>query len=207
MGQHVHATLADFLSIVPIENRTQETVEKLLNEKWAENREGFKDSEEEKKWRGKALDQLRSFVKTQRVDIKPLKVEGFHEAPITEDLILMGKIDRFDLLDNGSIHIIDYKTGNVPEKQDDFQLLLYVLILSRTLTYSVSKVSYLYLADGVWHTFTITDDAIQDAKSKALEVAKQINQERDYPEVAGPLCKFCDFLEICDVGKQSQPIT
>jgi len=207
MGQNVHSILADFLGTIPIEKRTIEMAEDLLCEIWKENREGFDSEEEERQWKEKALAQLRLFVKTQRIDARPLMLERFHEAPITEALILNGKIDRIDRVDDGSIHIIDYKTGNVPEKVDSFQLFLYVLILSRTLTYPVSKASYLYLADSVWHTFSITDDDMQKARSRVLEVAGQIKHEKEYPEVVGSLCQFCDFLEICEAGKQSQPIT
>lgn len=207
MGENVHAVLSDFLRIVPVEKRTLGTMEDLLRKKWAENRERFANMEEERQWREKALAQLRRFVETERIDVLPFMLERFHEAPVTEDLILSGRIDRIDRVDDGSIHIIDYKTGNMPEKVDSFQLLLYVLILSRTLSYPVSKASYLYLADGMWHTFPITDDGMQDARSRVLEVARQIKHENNYPEAVSSLCQFCDFLEICDAGREFQPTT
>lgn len=203
MGQNVHAVLADFLSIIPIEKRTLEAIENLLHKKWMENRKGFDSTEEERQWKEKALAQLRQFINTQRIDVRPLMLERFHEAPVTEALILNGKIDRIDRVDDGSLHIIDYKTGNVPETVDSFQLFLYVLILSRTLTYPVSRASYLYLADGAWRTFPITDDGMKDARNKVLEIARQIKHERDYPEVVGSLCQFCDFLEICGTARES----
>jgi len=207
MGQNVHATLADFLGLIPLEKRTIETIENLLRKKWRNNRVGFADREDERQWAERALAQLRWFVDTQRIDAQPFMLEKFHEAPVAEDLILTGRIDRIDRLDDGSLHLIDYKTGRMPEPVDSFQLLLYVLILSRTLTYPVSKASYLYLDDGVWHTFSVTADNVHDARDKVLEVAKDIELERDYPEVTGPLCQFCDFLEICNAGREFQGTT
>jgi len=198
MGQNVHSTLTDFLSIVPVENRTVETAEDLLRRKWRRNREGFADSEEERQWGERALAQLRWFVNTQRVDVHPLMLERFHEAPVSENLVLNGRIDRIDRIDDGSLHVIDYKTGRMPEQVDSFQLLLYALILSRTLTYPVSKVSYLYLDDGMWHTFDIAEGNLHEARGGVLEVAGAIDQETKYPEVIGLLCRFCDFLEICE---------
>lgn len=207
MGGHVHSTLADFLSIIPKEKRTVETIENLLRKKWRQNRQGFASREEEKQWGERALARLRLFVNTQRIDVQPFLLEKFHEAPVTEDLILSGRIDRIDRIDDGSLHIIDYKTGKMPEQIDSFQLLVYALILSRTLTYPVSKVSYLYLDDGVWHTFAITEGYIQDARNKVLDIAGQIEQESGFPEVTGSLCQFCDFLVICDAGSEFRHTT
>ena len=68
----------------------------------------------------------------------------------------------------------------------------------------MSRVSYLYLDNAVWYTFSIVDREIQDTRDRVLKMAERIEQERDYPEVVGPLCRFCDFLEICDVGRESQ---
>lgn len=206
MGNNVHATLADFLRIVPVEKRTIETIENLLRKTWRQNRKGFADSEEERQWGERALAQLRWFVSTQKVDVQPFLLEKFHEAPVTNNLILNGRIDRIDQMDDGGLHVIDYKTGSMPEKVDIFQLLLYVLILSRTLSYPVSKASYLYLADGAWHTFSITEGDVQDARDRVLAIAEEIKQERKYPQVTGPLCRFCDFLEICDAGRAAQPV-
>ena len=202
MGGHVHSVLADFMSIIPIEKRNVDTIEDLLRRKWAQNREGFADAEEEKDWGEKALTQLRWFVETQRLDISPLMVERFHEAPVNKELMVMGRIDRIDRLADGSLHVIDYKTGAMSEPIDKFQLLIYSLILSTTVTYPVSTVSNLYLADGAWQTFPILDDDVDDAKGTVINIANQIQQEIEYPEVTSPLCKYCDFLEMCEAGRQ-----
>jgi len=207
MGDNVHSTLADFLGIIPMEKRTTETIENLLRKKWRKNRQGFANREDERQWGEKALAELRWFVSTERVDVQPFMLEGFHEAPVAKDLILNGKIDRVDRLDDGSLHIIDYKTGSMPETVDSFQLLLYTLILSKTLGHPVSKASYLYLANGVWHTSSIAEGDVQGARDKVLEIAQEIELERDYLELAGPLCQFCDFLEICDAGREFRPTT
>jgi len=197
MGNNVHATLTDFFSTIPVERRTVATIENLLRKKWTRNREGFTDSEEEREYGERALGMLRRFVETEKVDVQPLMVERFHEAPISENLIINGRIDRIDRLEDGSLHIIDYKAGRA-EESDTFQLLLYCLILSRTLTWPVSKASYLHMEDGVWQTVGVQNENMDDPRQRVLAIANQIESETEYPEVTGPLCRYCDFMEICE---------
>jgi CRISPR/Cas system-associated exonuclease Cas4 (RecB family) len=200
MGNHVHATLTDFFSTIPIEKRTVETIEDLLRKKWSRSRAGFTDSEEEREYGERALGMLRRFVETQQVDVQPLMVERFHEAPVSENLIINGRIDRIDRLDDGSLHIIDYKTGRA-EESDTFQLYLYCLILSRTLTWPVSKASYLHMENGVWQTIEVQSKDKEKSRQIVLSIANKIEGETEYPVVTGPLCQYCDFMEICEASK------
>ena len=140
---------------------------------------------------------LRRLVGTEEVSVQPLMVERFHKAPVSDNLIINGRIDRIDRLDDGSLHIIDYKTGRT-EESDTFQLLLYSLILLRTITWPVSKASYLHLEDGVWQTVEINGKKVEESWDRVLSIANQIEGETEYPRIDGPLCKFCDFLELCE---------
>lgn len=200
MGNHVHATLTDFFSTIPVERRTVETIENLLRQKWSRNREGFSDSEEEREYGERALGMLRRFVETEKIDVQPLMVERFHEAPVSENLIINGRIDRVDRLEDGSLHIIDYKTGRA-EESDTFQLHLYCLILSRTLTWPVSKASYLHMEDGVWQTVEVQGEHMEESRQRVISIANRIEGETEYPVVIGQLCQYCDFAEICEATK------
>ena len=40
------------------------------------------------------------------------------EAPVSENLTLNGRIDRIDRVEDGSLRIIGYKTGKIPEQVD-----------------------------------------------------------------------------------------
>ena len=203
MGDNIHAALKDFLS-APVEHRTQETIETLLRKKWQRNRQGFADEEEEKRWGERALAQVRWFAQTQEVGLTPFLLEKWHEAPIREGHITLGgRIDRIDRLADGSVHVIDYKTGRMPENIDTFQLLLYVLILLKTLPYPILKASYLYLASGKWHTIEPNKYDLQQAMERFLEMVYEIETEREYPERVSSLCTFCDFLEICGMGQEA----
>ncbi len=201
MGSHVHSTLTRFMRDVSVEERTVSTIESLLRRNWRWNREGFADIEQEREYGERALAQLRWFASTQETDIKPFMLERFHEAPVGENVVLMGRIDRIDRQEDGSLHVIDYKTGKVPENPDTFQLLQYAVILTKTLTYPVTKASYLYLEDGEWRTFSIDPIDVQKTRGAVLAIAKRIERDAEYRETVGSLCKYCDFLEICEKGR------
>lgn len=203
MGSHVHTALTRFLRDIPVEERTVETIESLLRNSWRRNREGFTDAEQEREYGERALAQVRWFASTQKTDVEPLMLERFHEAPVSENVVLMGRIDRIDRHKDGGLHVIDYKTGKVPENPDTFQLLQYAVILARTLPYPVTQASYLYLEDGEWRTFSIDPVDVQKTRGAVLAIAKRIERETEYREVVGTLCKYCDFLEICEAGRQS----
>ena len=38
----------------------------------------------------------------------------------------------------------------------------------------------------MWHDFSIAEVDVDDARDKVLEIARQIEQEKQYPEVASP---------------------
>ncbi len=203
MGANIHAALAQFLSVVPVKERTTETIEKLLRDKWRRGRQGFADDEQEREFGERALAQLRWFANTQPVDVQPLMIERFHEAPVGERLVLRGKIDRVDRDEDGALHVIDYKTGKVPENPDTFQLLQYAVILPRILDLPVARASYLYLGGGEWRTFSIDPADVDKTRGAVLSIAGRIERETEYRPAVGPLCRYCDFLEICEAGREA----
>ena len=197
MGDHIHATLKDFLSIIPTDERNVTKLENLLREKWQRNRKGFKDREDEKRWGQKAIKQLQLFAQNQDLSITPFRVEDYHKVELTESIKLIGRIDRIDQEADDSLHIIDYKTGKIPAEIDQIQLHIYALILTKEMELPISKASYLYLEPGKWQTIEPTPDDLEKARSYIVELVDKICAEKDYPATPNEYCGNCDFLEIC----------
>jgi putative RecB family exonuclease len=197
MGDHVHAALKDFLSSVPVEERTASRLEDLLREKWRRYRKGFADVEEERLWGERALDQLRWFAGSQDLSVTPIMVEDYHTAELSPKVTLIGRIDRVDREPGGGLHIIDYKTGKIPQEMDNTQLRIYALILSRTQDVPVARASYLYLDAGELHTLYPTPDHLEEAADYVIAAVDRILAEREYPAIVQGHCRTCDFLEIC----------
>jgi putative RecB family exonuclease len=197
MGNHVHDTLKEFLTKVPLEQRNTETMVKLLKKNWRRYRVGFRGREDEQRWAEKALGQLNSFVMSQDTRIRPYMVEAWFEAQITPGLVLHGRIDRIDLQADRTLHIIDYKTGNTPEASDWTQLHLNALILSRKMPYPVSKVSFIYLSTGFVDSAVIDSGILDQARWELLLTARTIGSEKRFCPRPGALCRRCDFRPIC----------
>jgi len=197
MGEHIHAALKDFLSIVPVEERNASRLENLLREKWRRNRKGFKGLDDEKQWGERALSQVRWFAQNQDLSVTPLMVEDSHSVELSPRITLGGKIDRVDQEAEGGLHIIDYKTGKMPEEIDPNQLYIYALILSKEQELPVSKVSYLYLEAGEFQTLRPTAADLEQASDYVVSTVDRILAERVYPATINNYCGTCDFLEIC----------
>ena len=207
MGDHVHAALKDFLSSVPVEERTSSRLEDLLREKWRRYRKGFADLEEERQWGERALAQLRWFAESQDLSVTPLMVEDYHTAELSPTITLVGRIDRVDRERESGLHIIDYKTGRMPEEIDSTQLHIYALILSRAQEVPVARVSYLYLDTGEMHTLCPSQQDLEEAAEYVIAAVDRILAEREYPAIVQGLCRTCDFLDICPSREEAMALT
>jgi putative RecB family exonuclease len=197
MGDHIHAALKDFLSVVPVTERNLPKLENLLREKWRRNRKGFNDKDDEKKWGEKALNQLRWFAQNQDMSINPFMIEKNHRVELTDTIILKGRIDRVDRELDGGLHIIDYKTGKMPSEINNLQLHIYALILSKQQHSPLKKASYLYLGVGKWQTIDLSEQDLAQATSYVIDMVDKICREKEYPAIPNIFCWNCDFLEIC----------
>lgn len=197
MGDHVHATLKDFLSVVPAEKRNSKTAASLLRVKWARNREGFRDREDEKKWGEKALLQLENFVRREDLSVTPFLVEDYHDIKIDENLSILGRIDRVDKKE-GKLHVIDYKTGKLkPKEVDPLQLHCYAIILERKFRLPVTSVAYYFLGENKIIDYQPGKKELGETLSSVRSQVTKILVEKHFLPTPNKYCSTCDFLEIC----------
>jgi len=198
MGAHVHNALKDFYEQLEIPDRNFAQLEKILRKRWKENREGFINREEEAKWGVKALQMLRLFVHRMDLEITPVMLEDYYDVEIDPELKILGRIDRADLLADGSLHVIDYKTGKYNKEEVlETQLVLYALIVSANQKKPVTRASYLFLPTWDWHTIEISQDQAEEAVPQVKEQVEAIKKEKEFCPTPNKYCKNCDFLEIC----------
>lgn len=203
MGAHVHNALKDFYEQLEPEDRTFDQLEKILRRRWVENRKGFSDTADEAAWGVKALNMLRLFVHRMDLTVEPILLEDYYDVEVDETLKILGRIDRVDELDDGTLHVIDYKTGKFdPEDVSDLQLILYSLIVSANQKKPVTKASYLFLPKWEWHTIEVNQDEADHAVELVREQVTKIQQEKEFAPQPNKYCRSCDFLEICPAREQ-----
>jgi putative RecB family exonuclease len=207
MGAHVHNALRDLYEKVEPTDRTFEKAAQLLRQRWIENRKGFDSIDQEKEWGVKALNMLRLFTHRMDMTKTPVLLEDYYDTDIDADIRVLGKVDRADELEDGSLHVIDYKTGKYKEEEvSNLQLQIYSLIVSANRTQQVTKASYLFLPTMQWHTIDIDPEAIEEAAEEMREQVRTILATKEFPVQLNAYCGSCDFLAICpaqdDVRKQ-----
>lgn len=198
MGAHVHNALKDFYEQLEPEDRNYEQLEKILRRRWTENRQGFASRDDEAKWGSKALSMLRLFAHRMDMTITPTLLEDYYDYEVDDRLKILGRIDRADTLEDGSLHVIDYKTGKYDENEiNEAQLILYAIIISANEKQPVTKASYLYLPTWDWHTIDVDQDTAEEALANVMEQVENIRREKEFAPEPNKYCKNCDFLTIC----------
>lgn len=204
LGQAVHEVI-ELLSNLPVEERLLIDLSKRLDVSWQKvsgEIGGFKNKEEEQEYKNRGLDMLNKIQKNPGPIVKKavkIKAEGglpYFWLSEEDNIILCGKIDWLEYLNDDSVHIIDFKTGKNDEDSESLQLPIYLLLAVNTQKRKVSKASYWYLdRDGPLVEKSLPD--LSEAMEKVLKVARRIKFARQMNHFKCPKdgCFACRSLE------------
>ena len=174
----------------------------LLKKNWI--KEGYDTVEHEQLFFKKGEKFLREYQKENTSKI--LMLEQPFMVPLSYQnkfLRIGGKIDRVDELPDGTIEIIDYKTGAHPmtqkEADKNLQLSIYALAANALNIGQEIKLSLYYFEDQTKVTTTRTSDQLEAAVAEIFGVAKQI-ETSDFKCSGGFYCQNCEFQMLCDIG-------
>lgn len=203
-GDTMHRVVKSFYDLARAgKSPTKETLLVLLDTHWSSLGYGGKDLEARYKQKGKDL--LTGFFEKGYDPTRlPTALEEPFKIRITPKLTLGGRIDRIDTLPDGSIEIIDYKTGQAPKARDvgkDKQLTVYALSAMQEGVYQRPPekvfVSF-YFFEGQ-EKFTATR-SLQEVTAVKEEIAAKagVISRSDFRPTPGKHCDFCEFRLICE---------
>ena len=146
------------------------------------------------------------FSSSRFADRVPRAVE--HPFILSLDgVILQGRIDAIFEDADGSLEIVDWKTGRAPIEHDaeDWQMTLYALAVLRIFRVDASalRASFVYLGGE-----EIVERSVELGDEAALEAALrgQLDQIRGgaFDSTPSFRCRSCDFLHLCAEGTAAE---
>lgn len=199
-GTVMHDTLRDVYRQKILKTVTADIIqhaEELYDLHWSPSGFDSKEHEMSRYEAGKEI--LKNFIaedyhKTYEV----VKLEEPFTFRLTQDLKVGGRIDRIQRLSDGTLEIIDYKTGQVPPERElitgikGLQLSMYALAATEVLGEKLENVllSFYYLETGEKISMRRTSEDLVKAKEKIIAIKEQIEQS-DF---------LCSNSYICQQG-------
>ncbi|HVA96640.1 MAG TPA: PD-(D/E)XK nuclease family protein [Candidatus Acidoferrales bacterium] len=184
LGQSVHEVL-EALSLIPVAERfetslleTYDTVWKKVSGKLG----GFTNEQEEQIVKERGAQMLKRVIDhpgpLQQKAIKIHKDLPNYYLSEEENIVLCGKIDWLEYIPtDDSVHIIDFKTGKNDESASSLQLPVYLLLVNKLQSRTVSGASYWYL-DRDNEPVSIKLPSLEEAHEKVLNTARLVKEAR-----------------------------
>jgi putative RecB family exonuclease len=201
-GSLVHNVLCDFFTKVPEKERTEERLINMFEGRWAALSPRYLRMAEAQELHDRNLDALRRFAQREDLHAQPFQVEAYVQVPIAPDVTLFGRMDRIDEEPDGTLHIVDYKTGAHPGDVDASQLHLYAIMVERKLERTASRASFWYLDDDSVWTAELTPEDKEQALAGALAAVSEMQREKHFEPNVAPHCADCPYLYACAVREE-----
>ena len=175
----------------------------VLEENWIEAGYASQDDMMQAMAEGKEIveNYIENF-KAQPVTAKTLYIEKLLRVDLGP-FVLIGRIDRVDEHDDGSLEIVDYKSGrqdvSAEDVSGDLAMNCYGLLLSSKHPGVAVSASIVALRSGEKATVVFDKDELEHFRQDLVVLGEEV-LERDYDSlvpVGKPLCKECDFLPLC----------
>jgi DNA helicase II / ATP-dependent DNA helicase PcrA len=175
----------------------------LFDASW--RRAGFGDSDDERQFRGRAVEALERYWRLdQESEAEPVWFERSFAFRLGRHL-LRGRVDRVDRRPDGSYELIDYKTGKAKTEsqlREDVQLSLYQMGARESWRLETSAQSYLYVMSGEKVPVEHSDEELERVRDAVDEIADGILRQDFEPKPAVEVCRFCDYRIICPAAEK-----
>jgi DNA helicase-2/ATP-dependent DNA helicase PcrA len=203
-GNTIHKTLKDYYQAV--QAKASPDILAIFSHNWTP--EGYLNSEHARKYFATGSQYLTEFISHRPFSTTPVALEQpfvFHLGKLK----VGGKIDRVDILPDGTLEIIDYKTGtkelDVKSASRDLQLSFYALAATSIRQPPFNrrpdqvKLSLYYFDSQTTISVFQTADQLATAKQQILKMATEIANS-NFRCSGSLICHGkCDYPALCDV--------
>lgn len=188
-----------------------------LEESWIDA--GYSSAQEMQEALGEGRTIVESYV--DQVRLEPTTAQTlFVERTLRMDMgdwELLGRIDRLDEQEDGTLEIVDYKTGREGVGPDDvlgdLALGCYQLLVRDRYPGRPVVATIVALRSGERATASLSEQEAEELLSDLRFLGEQI-LHREYEEITPVfkgLCRYCDFLPLCrqhpDFAHEEGPLT
>lgn len=149
-----------------------------------------------------ARDLLLEYLKTiesEGIGSDIICLEEEFDIPLSEDVHIIGFIDRLDLDNDGIYHIKDYKTNKNMKYMEPFQLNAYgIYLLDKYPDIDYYRSSYIMMRfGGKAISYDFNKEDVEKCKLNLLQYAEHIREEGKWSLKPSRLCDWCDFKDPC----------
>jgi len=202
-GDSIHKTLKEFGEGIKNKQKlTQKDLLKILENNWSSL--GYTSKSHEEKAKKQAEKILANFYKDFDPQVKIMALEQSFTLKIGSNLKVVGKIDRIDEKKDGTLEIIDYKTGKTMEQKEadkSLQMTVYALAVTDKGIFNKKPedliLTFYFLDSSKKISTHRTAEQLTQAKEDILEKAKEIMASSFEPS-PGNLCDFCEYRLLCE---------
>jgi RecB family exonuclease len=206
-GAAIHRVLKTYFDSVTLGRpKTDEELIDLFCLDLAETK--IQEAYQHELYQKQGIEQLRDFLAAARSLPAPevLHTEQSFEIRVGETSVV-GRIDRIDRRPDGSVAIVDYKTGKARDQEnadESLQLSLYAIAAQEKWGYKVGALIFHNLEENVPVITTRSESQLIAARSR-VEAAAQGIADGIFIARPGMHCNFCAYRSLCPEKEKRIP--
>jgi DNA helicase-2/ATP-dependent DNA helicase PcrA len=206
-GAAMHRVLRTYYDSVRLgRTKTDEELFELFRDDLATS--GIQDDYQRDLYRKQGLQQLNDFLAGTRSAPPPevLHTEEWFDIQIAGTKVA-GRIDRMDRMSDGTVAIIDYKTGKARSQDDadeSLQLSIYAMAAHEKWGYRVGELAFHNLEGNVAVISKRAQFQLEEARERVQAVARGI-AEGNFKPKPDFHCTFCAFRGLCPAREKRAP--
>src|ERR1700682_2540279 len=206
-GAAMHRVLRTYHDALRLERpKTDEEVVDLFREDLAAL--GIQEQYQHELYEKQGIAQLQDFMAAARLApaLPVLHTEEGFEIRVG-NTVVVGRIDRIDRCADGTVAIVDYKTGRARNQEDadnSLQLSLYAIAAREKWAYDVGSLVFYNLEDNVAVSTSRSESQLREACDRVEAAAQGIADGNFKPNVDFH-CAFCSYRSLCPAKEKRIP--